>query len=170
MPPTLSDRAKATALALGVAAALILSTTALISSGPSFFGAGCPRGKLVGAGVASFLFDASHPNTCNSNYEGNCSVFIKFAPPPACLPPIAAHNRVVIVVQRTNDQAYAPLPPSGLVTATGTYLNVLDITSTYFWIEHKGCFPEKYSPLPVRCVATPVTSDLEVGWIAITTE
>lgn len=76
-------------------------------------------------------------------------IFVTFSPslPAACL------NHVVVVVQQTNDGAYSP-------TSACTYLNVLKITSTNFQIQHKGCSDG---------VPYPVTSDLEVGWVAITT-
>jgi hypothetical protein len=80
---------------------------------------------------------------------GQAGIYVKFIPPL----PAACLNHVVVVVQQTNDGAYSP-------TSACTYLNVLKITSTNFQVQHKGCSDG---------VPYPVTSDLEVRWLAITT-
>ena len=105
----------------------------------------CPKGKVVGGGAADFIPNGT---TCVSvlGGEGNCGIYVKFAPPLACL------NHVNVFVQQTNDGAYSPTPDC-------TYLNVLKITSTDFQVQHKGCSDG---------VPYPVTTPLEIRWVAIT--
>jgi hypothetical protein len=106
----------------------------------------CPKGKVLRAGAADFIPDGS---TCNTLPAGNCGIYVKFTPPlrAACL------NQVSVFVQQTNDGAYSP-------TSACTYLNVLKITSTDFQVQHKGCSDG---------VPYPVTTPLEIRWVAITT-
>jgi hypothetical protein len=106
----------------------------------------CPPGQVLRAGVASFIADGT---TCNTKVAGNCGIFVKFNPPL----PAACLKHVVVAVQQTNDGAYSP-------TTACTYLNVLKITSTNFQVQHKGCNDG---------VPYPVTSNLEIGWTAIST-
>jgi hypothetical protein len=80
---------------------------------------------------------------------GQAGIYVTFSPPL----PAACLNHVVVVVQQTNDGAYSP-------TSACTYLNVLKIKSRNFQVQHKGCSDG---------VPYPVTSDLEVRWLAITT-
>ena len=80
---------------------------------------------------------------------GQAGIYVTFSPPL----PAACLNHVVVVVQQTNDGAYSP-------TTDCTYLNVLKIKSRNFQVQHKGCSDG---------VPYPVTSDLEVRWLAITT-